>query len=238
MSKKKSKKKHHAAPKSKAEIRAEKEAHAKKMKKRAIIVLTAIVLVAAAIITVCVLTSKKHKGHYYVEMTVKDYGTVILELDAKAAPKTVRNFVRLVRRDFYDGLTFHRVKENFMIQGGDPDANGTGGSDREIFGEFSENGYNNPIKHERGVISMARSGDPNSASSQFFICNSSSYNVTALDGKYAAFGRVIKGMSVVDAITEATAKYGDIDSGVISPKSLQAVITEMKLISYKDVNQG
>ena len=237
MSKKKSKKKHHVAPKSKAEIRAEREAQAAKMKKRAIIVLTAIVLVVAAIITVCVLTSKKHKGHYYVEMTVKDYGTVILELDAKAAPKTVRNFVRLVRRDFYDGLTFHRVMENFMIQGGDPDANGTGGSDREIFGEFSENGYNNPIKHERGVISMARSNDPNSASSQFFICNSSSYSVTALDGKYAAFGRVIKGMSVVDAITEATAKYGD-GNGAISQKSLQAVITEMKLISYKDVNQG
>ena len=148
-------------------------------------------------------------------------------------PKTVKNFKRLVKQGFYDGLTFHRVKNDFMIQGGDPDANGTGGSNKTVKGEFLENGYNNPIRHERGVISMARSNDPNSASSQFFICNSTSYNVQALDGKYAAFGRVIKGMNVVDNITAVTAPYGD-SNGTIYNKSLQAVITEMKLITYKE----
>lgn len=234
MSNKKNKKKNPLPQKSKAQIRAEEAARAAKNKKIMIIVLISILLVIAAIVTVCVLTSKRHKGHYYVEMTVENYGTVILELDAKAAPKTVKNFKRLVKQDFYDGLTFHRVIEDFMIQGGDPDANGTGGSGKTIKGEFLENGYNNPIRHERGVISMARGEDYNSASSQFFICNSTSYSVQALDGKYAAFGRVIKGMNVVDNITNVTSVYADAKSGTIYNKSLQAVITEMKLITYKE----
>ena len=128
---------------------------------------------------------------YHVAMDVKDFGVIILKLDAKAAPVTVANFIKLVREDFYDGLTFHRIIDNFMIQGGDPEGNGMGGSDEKIFGEFSANGYDNPIKHERGVISMARSTAYNSASSQFFICNSSSANVSSLDGNYAAFGHVV-----------------------------------------------
>ena len=175
-----------------------------------------------------------NKDTYYVAMNVKNHGVVILKLDAKSAPITVANFVKLVREDFYDGLTFHRVIKNFMIQGGDPSANGTGGSKDTIKGEFSENGYYNPIKHEKGVISMARSSNPNSASSQFFICNDTSYNVSAsLDGKYAAFGHVIDGIEIIDEITADTAKYGDYN-GTINNKKYQAVITEMKVIVYEE----
>ena len=165
-------------------------------------------------------------------MNVKDHGVIIVELDAKAAPKTVENFVKLVREDFYDGLTFHRVIEGFMIQGGDPNGDGTGGSSTKIKGEFSANGYYyNNIKHEKGVISMARSSAANSASSQFFICNATNSSVSSLDGKYAAFGHVVKGIEIVDKITNSTAKYGD-SNGTIGNKSKQAVITEMKVIIY------
>ena len=169
---------------------------------------------------------------YYVEMCVKDYGKMVILLDRTAAPRTVDNFLKLVQEDFYDGLTFHRVMENFMIQGGDPKADGTGGSAEKIYGEFWNNGYyGNDISHKRGVISMARSGYSNdSASSQFFICNADS---TFLDGDYAAFGYVVKGMSVVDDITEATAKYGDSNGG-IKNKSNQAVIKYIKVLdNYK-----
>lgn len=176
--------------------------------------------------------STEAKGLYYVAMDVKGFGVVILELDAEAAPITVANFIKLVREDFYDGLTFHRVIENFMIQGGDPDGNGTGGSDEKIFGEFSANGYNNPIKHERGVISMARSTAYNSASSQFFICNANSASVYNLDGSYAAFGHVIEGMDVIDAITEYAVPYTI--NGVIVSKKNHPVITEMKVIVYEE----
>lgn len=161
-----------------------------------------------------------------VKMTVKDYGEVTILLDATTAPVTVANFTKLVSEGFYDGLTFHRVIKKFMVQGGDPEADGTGGSDGKIFGEFSSNGHENDIKHLRGVISMARSGDPNSASSQFFICNADSPH---LDGSYAAFGYVISGMSVIDAITKDTAKYGN-SSGTISDKSLQAVIEKIEIL--------
>ena len=177
-------------------------------------------------------TSTEAKGLYYVAMDVKGFGVVILELDVEAAPITVANFIKLVREDFYDGLTFHRVIENFMIQGGDPDGNGTGGSDEKIFGEFSANGYNNPIKHERGVISMARSTAYNSASSQFFICNANSASVYNLDGSYAAFGHVIEGMDVIDAITEYAVPYTI--NGVIVSKKNHPVITEMKVIVYEE----
>ena len=145
-------------------------------------------------------------GYTYVEMSVKGYGKIILKLDHSAAPYTVDNFVSLVNRGFYDGLTFHRIIKDFMIQGGDPKANGTGGNtdangnEINIKGEFSSNGHNNPISHKRGVISMARSNDPDSASSQFFICNADAS--ASLDGQYAAFGWVIEGMDVVDAITD------------------------------------
>ena len=177
-------------------------------------------------------TSTEDKDYYYVAMAVEDYGVIIVELDAKNAPITTKNFVKLVREGFYDGLTFHRVIEGFMIQGGDPNADGTGGSDEKIKGEFLYNGYDNPIKHEKGVISMARSSNSyNSASSQFFICNASSYSVSNLNYQYAAFGHVVEGLDIVDDITEGTAKYGD-SNGTIVNKRFQAVITEMKVIIY------
>lgn len=129
-----------------------------------------------------------------------------LELYPEAAPKTVKNFEELVGSGFYDGLTFHRVIKGFMIQGGDPQGNGFGGSEKKIPGEFSANGHPNPIKHERGVISMARSFDPNSASSQFFIMHK---DAPHLDGQYAAFGRVVSGMDIVDEIAEIPTDYSD-----------------------------
>ena len=133
-------------------------------------------------------------------ITVKDYGTIEVELDRAAAPVTVENFVKLVNEGFYDGLTFHRIIKGFMIQGGDPLGNGTGGSDECIKGEFSENGVDNPISHTRGTISMARANDPDSASSQFFIVHEDSL---FLDGSYAGFGRVTEGIEVVDAICDS-----------------------------------
>jgi len=132
-----------------------------------------------------------------VDIVVKDYGTITLELDGTAAPITVANFVKLAEEGFYDGLTFHRIIAGFMVQGGDPNANGTGGSDETITGEFASNGIENDISHTRGTISMARAKDPNSASSQFFIMHQ---DYTGLDGDYAAFGHVTEGMDVVDAM--------------------------------------
>ena len=134
------------------------------------------------------------KGKHHAKIKVKDYGTIEVELDGDTAPITVANFIKLVNEKFYDGLTFHRIMSGFMIQGGDPLGNGTGGSDETIKGEFSSNGVENNISHKRGVISMARSSDPDSASSQFFIMHQDS---TYLDGEYAAFGKVTKGMKVV-----------------------------------------
>lgn len=167
----------------------------------------------------------------YVKMAVKDHGTIIILLDATTAPITVENFLKLVNEKFYDGLTFHRVMENFMIQGGDPRADGTGGSNQNIKGEFLVNGVWNDISHVRGVISMARSNNYNSASSQFFICNADAS--VSLDYQYAAFGYVIAGMSVVDSITSATAQYGDSNGG-ISNKSLHAVIDSVVEITAEE----
>ena len=129
-----------------------------------------------------------------------------IELYPEAAPKTVANFESLVKEGFYDGLTFHRVIPGFMIQGGDPLGNGMGGSEKKIVGEFRANGFANPIKHERGVISMARAYDPNSASSQFFIMHA---NAPHLDGQYAAFGKVVSGIEVVDEIASIPTDYSD-----------------------------
>lgn len=140
-------------------------------------------------------------GLHHITIDVQDYGTITLELDADEAPISVTNFVNLAEEGFYDGLTFHRIISGFMIQGGDPKGNGTGGSDTTIKGEFSENGVENNISHVRGTISMARANDPDSASSQFFIVHEDS---TFLDGQYAAFGHVTDGMDVVDAICENT----------------------------------
>lgn len=149
----------------------------------------------------------------HAEISVRDYGTIKLELDEGSAPITVANFVRLAGDGFYDGLTFHRIMDGFMIQGGDPDGNGTGGSSEKIKGEFSQNGVSNPISHVKGVISMARANDPDSASSQFFITVADS---TFLDGSYAAFGRVTDGMDVAERIAK-DAKPVD-NNGTIPPE--------------------
>ena len=131
------------------------------------------------------------------KITVKGYGVIRVELDHESAPITVDNFVKLVKSGFYNGLIFHRVIRGFMIQGGCPRGNGTGGPGYTIKGEFTANGVNNPIKHKRGVISMARAMHPDSAGSQFFIMHQ---DAPHLDGQYAAFGHVIEGIEVVDAI--------------------------------------
>ena len=132
-----------------------------------------------------------------IRITMKDGGVIDLELDRKAAPVTVENFEKLVKDKFYDGLIFHRVIPGFMIQGGDPEGTGMGGPGWHIKGEFAANGWDNPIAHTRGVISMARAQDPNSAGSQFFIMHK---DASYLDGQYAAFGKVVRGMEVVDKI--------------------------------------
>ncbi len=163
-------------------------------------------------------------GKHHVEITVKDKGVIAVELDADTAPITVTNFVELANSGFYDGLTFHRIIEGFMIQGGDPKGNGTGGSDKNIKGEFAANGIKNDISHERGVISMARSSAYNSASSQFFIMHKTS---THLDGQYAAFGHVTSGMDIVDDLAENT-PVSDSDGTVL--KANQPVIESIKVI--------
>lgn len=155
---------------------------------------------------------------YIADIVVKDYGTIEVELDPKEAPLTCENFIELANEGFYDNLTFHRIMKGFMIQGGDPNGDGTGGSEKTVKGEFSNNGVENSLSHERGVISMARSSDKDSASSQFFICDADD---PFLDGDYAAFGKVIKGMDVVDKIAD-DAKPTD-NNGSIS-KDEQPVI--------------
>ncbi len=172
--------------------------------------------------------------NYTAEITVRDYGTITVFLSGETAPITVENFVKLANDGFYDGLTFHRIMSGFMIQGGDPKGNGSGGSDEKIKGEFSANGVKNTISHKRGVISMARSGENpfygitkemayNSASSQFFIVHEDS---VGLDGQYAAFGWVTSGMDVVDAIC-ADARPTD-NNGTI-PAANQPVIESIRI---------
>jgi len=160
---------------------------------------------------------------YYADIGIADYGTITVQLDQSAAPATVANFISLAESGFYDGLTFHRIMAGFMMQGGDPKGNGTGGSDTKIVGEFAANGYDNPISHERGVISMARSKQYNSASSQFFIMHA---DAAYLDGQYAAFGRVTEGMDVVDAVCEAAEPTDN--NGSIA-KDAQPVITSITI---------
>lgn len=163
-------------------------------------------------------------GKHHAEIVVKNYGTIALELDADVAPITVENFANLVNEGFYNGLTFHRIISGFMIQGGDPLGNGTGGSSKTIKGEFASNGVKNSISHVRGTISMARSSMPNSASSQFFIVHKDS---TFLDGQYAAFGTVTSGMDVVDKICADTAVEDD--NGTVA-KNNQPVIEKITMI--------
>ena len=165
----------------------------------------------------------------HVAIEVQDYGTIKVALDANKAPITVKNFKKLVSSGFYDGLTFHRIISGFMMQGGDPKGNGTGGSDENIKGEFSANGVKNNLSHVRGAISMARGGyDMDSASSQFFIVHKTSEsNLYSLDGNYACFGYVTEGMEIVDKICE-DAKPTD-NNGTI-PKENQPIITKAYII--------
>lgn len=153
-------------------------------------------------------------GYYDCEIKVKNYGSIKLKLDANIAPITVSNFVGLANDGFYNGLTFHRIIKGFMIQGGDPNGDGTGGSKQTIKGEFSANGVDNPLKHTRGVISMARSQSYDSASSQFFIMHE---DTSSLDGQYAAFGCAYSGMDIVDKICDDV-KTED-SNGTVSKKN-------------------
>ena len=202
------------------------------MKNKNVFFIVGIIVILILILVLNIFINKKNDekenenlltGKHYVEITVKDYGKIDLELDADVAPITVTNFIDLVNDNFYDGLTFHRIIDGFMIQGGDPLGNGTGGSDKTIKGEFSDNGVNNSISHVRGVISMARSNSNDSASSQFFIVHEDS---TFLDGKYAAFGKVTSGMDIVDKL--AKVKVED-DNGTVS-KENQPIIESIKVI--------
>lgn len=169
-------------------------------------------------------TDEQLSGKHHAQIVIKDHGTIEVELDADTAPISVTNFVKLAEEDFYDGLTFHRIIEGFMMQGGDPKGNGTGGSDETIKGEFASNGVENDLSHKRGVISMARAQAPDSASSQFFIVQQ---DALYLDGQYAAFGTVTDGMDIVDEICK---KAVPIDSnGLIDPAE-QPVIETIDII--------
>ncbi len=164
-------------------------------------------------------------GIHHATIEVEGYGTIEVSLNANVAPITVSNFCHLAEEGFYDGLTFHRVVPGFMIQGGDPSGDGTGGSGQTITGEFSDNGVENDIPHVRGTISMARSSDYDSASSQFFIMQETT---SSLDGQYAAFGTVTSGMEVVDAICEQVT-VADEASGYVAPED-QPVITSVTIV--------
>lgn len=232
----------------------------KKISKEAVIgiICAAVILIALTLsITFCALnrddvgkgaceyvSTRNTDGHdlRYVKMTVDGHGSMILLLDATTAPITVENFMKLVNDGFYDGLTFHRIMEDFMIQGGDPKGDGTGGqtdangNEINIKGEFPNNSHANDILHKRGVISMAREGNQlnpsaayNTASSQFFICN---VDYPYLDGDYAAFGYVIAGLDVVDSITAEGVKHTR--GGVIYDKTKQPVITSISEITEKE----
>lgn len=157
-------------------------------------------------------------------INIKGYGSIKAELYPNIAENTVRNFISLANSGFYDGLTFHRIIDNFMIQGGDPNGDGTGGTDYCIKGEFKANGIENTLKHEDGVLSMARSNSYNSAGSQFFIMNSTA---TYLDGNYAAFGKVIEGMDIVYKISKVSTDAND--------KPLEDVIIESITIDTKGI---
>lgn len=205
--------------------------------KKNIILALGVLVVLGMIFTINIFSNNRNKkleeanllsGKHYVEMIVKNYGTIDLELDADVAPITVTNFINLVENKFYDGLTFHRIIDGFMIQGGDPEGAGYGGSEKTIKGEFSANGIENNISHERGVISMARNSySYNSASSQFFIMQDDNEE---LDGLYAAFGKVISGMDVVDKIAKVQVED---DNGTVL-KENQPIIESIHVIDKNE----
>ena len=205
------------------------------MNKKVFIIILIAIIVISCIIFIGVRSIKSKQGieeeennmyssgKHHATIEVKEYGTIKLELDADTAPLTVANFAKLVNEGFYDGITFHRIIDGFMIQGGDPLGNGTGGSSEKIKGEFKLNGVNNNISHVRGVISMARANAYNSASSQFFIVHEDS---TFLDGQYAGFGKVTSGIEIVDQICQDI-KVEDNNGTVLSNN--QPIIEKIKI---------
>ena len=202
-----------------------------KKKPLALIIVACCVVVGFVVGLVWGLNSKKQAAAAvdpvatnHIEIEVRDYGSIKAELYGNFAPITVENFVKLAREGFYDGLTFHRIISGFMIQGGDPNGNGTGGSSQTIKGEFSANGVENPLKHTRGVLSMARSSLPDSASSQFFIMHQ---DAPHLDGQYASFGKVTEGMDIVDAICQNTPVTDG--NGTVTREN-QPVITAIRVV--------
>ena len=202
-----------------------------KKKPLALIIVACCVVVGFVVGLVWGLNSKKQAAAAadpvatnHIEIEVRDYGTIKAELYGNIAPITVENFVKLAGEGFYDGLTYHRIISGFMIQGGDPNGNGTGGSSQTIKGEFSANGVENPLKHTRGVLSMARSSLPDSASSQFFIMHQ---DAPHLDGQYASFGMVTEGMDIVDAICQNTPVT---DSNGTVTRENQPVITAIRVV--------
>ena len=210
-------------------------AAAQKRKGTLIAGVVAVLVAVLAIVGVVALTGNKSNDtpaatpevSHVVEIDVAGYGVITAELYSNVAPVTVENFVKLASEGFYDGLTFHRIIDGFMIQGGCPNGTGTGGSGTNIKGEFASNGWNNPLLHERGVLSMARSSLPDSASSQFFIMHEAAPH---LDGSYAAFGKVTSGIEIVDAIcaqTPVTDGNGSVN------KENQPVINSIRVIETK-----
>ena len=177
-----------------------------------------ITILCSFVLCISLFGCQKETKDYIAKIEVKDYGTITVKLDGKTAPITVQNFVDLAKSGFYDGLTFHRIIEGFMIQGGDPNGNGTGGSDKTIKGEFKENGVKNNIKHKRGVISMARSSDYDSASSQFFIMHKPAPH---LDGEYAAFGKITEGLDIVDQIANVPTNFQDCPTTPVVIKTIR-----------------
>lgn len=205
----------------------------KKSSKKMIIATAVVIVLLIAAVAVYALTAGRGNGAPsadaivptdYIQIDIENYGSITAELYGNAAPITVANFMKLVDEGFYDGLTFHRIISGFMIQGGDPLGNGMGGSEEKIKGEFSANGIDNSIAHERGVLSMARSQAYDSASSQFFIMHQ---KASHLDGQYAAFGSVISGIEIVDAICDNT-PVADGNGTVIADN--QPVITSITRI--------
>ena len=170
-------------------------------------------------------------GKHYAEIDVKDYGKIVVELDADIAPITVTNFINLVNDKFYDGLTFHRIIKGFMIQGGGFETSGNRKPASNITGEFKLNGVENDIKHERGVISMARASAYDSASSEFFIMHEDNFNI---DGNYAAFGKVISGMEVVDEIATKAKPTDDNGSINLEDRPVINYIKEISNVNYGD----
>lgn len=163
-----------------------------------------------------------------VTITMDNDKQIVLELYPDIAPESVKNFISLIQKGFYDGLTFHRIIPGFMIQGGDPEGTGMGGPGYSIKGEFAQNGVKNPLNHTKGVLSMARSARPDSAGSQFFIMHE---DAPHLDGAYAAFGKVIEGLDVVDEIARVRTSFGD---RPIEPVVMKKVTVDTKGVSYEE----